>query len=87
MYQPFPAAAAAAAEAGALKTDFMCRLCHPFRQMDGVSMRAKAAFKCYSQLAFNCVEFALFFGICKKKREGKKKLYLCSVFSVQIEIT
>lgn len=32
MYQPFPAAAA---EAGALKTDFMCGLCHPCRQMDG----------------------------------------------------
>lgn len=34
MYQPFPAAAAAAEE-GALKTDFMCGLCHYYRQMDG----------------------------------------------------
>lgn len=43
MYQPFPAAAAAAAaEAGALKTDFMCGLCHPCRQMDGAFRKGEA---------------------------------------------
>lgn len=42
MYQPFPAAAATAAEAGALKTDFMCGLCHPCRQMVGAFRKREA---------------------------------------------
>ena len=43
MCQPFPAAAAAAAaEAGALKTDFMCGLCHPCRQIDGAFRKGEA---------------------------------------------
>lgn len=43
MYQPFPAAATAA-EAGALKTDFMCGLCHPCRQMDGAFRKGGSSF-------------------------------------------
>lgn len=42
MYQPFPAAAAAAA--GALKTDFMCRLCHPCGQMDDAFRKRGSSF-------------------------------------------
>lgn len=57
MYQPFPAAGAAVAEASTLNTHFMCRLCRPSAHMDSAFDRGQSHSEFFKQFVPKYGEF------------------------------